>query len=59
MDMIKQYLRQKKANITDLDILANRLETVINLEDMNSLDDILDQFDTLNIQANSQQNMAS
>ena len=59
MDMIKQYLRQKKANITDLDMLANRLETVINLEDMNSLDDILDQFDTLNIQANSQQNMAS
>ncbi len=59
MDMIKQYLRQKKANITDLDMLANRLETVINLEDMNSLDDILDQFDTLNIQATSQQNMAS
>lgn len=61
MDMIKQYLRKKKANTADLDMLADRLESVINLEDMNrnSLDDILNQFDTLNIQTNSQQNMTN
>lgn len=59
--MIKQYLRKKKANTTDLDMLADRLESVINLEDINrsSLDDILNQFDTLNIQTNSQQNMSN
>lgn len=61
MDMIKQYLRKKKANTADLDMLADRLESVINLEDVNrsSLDDILNQFDTLNIQTNSQQNMTN
>lgn len=54
MDMIKQYLRRKKASVTDLDMLADRLENVISLDDMSSLDDILNQFDTLNIQTNIQ-----
>ena len=54
MDMIKLYLKRKKASVADLDMLADRLENVISLDDMSSLDDILSQFDTLNIKTNSQ-----
>lgn len=51
MDMIKLYLKRKKADASDLDMLADRLENVISfVEDISSLDDILSQFDTLNIQ---------
>lgn len=53
MDMIKQYLKHKKDSTTDLDMLAYRLEHVINLDDMSSLDGILDQFDTLNIKTST------
>ena len=49
MDMVKQYLIQKKKSASNIDSLAERLETVINLNDMSSLDKILNEFDTLNI----------
>ena len=51
MNMIKEYLRRKQATSVDLDMLANRLENVINLDDINSLTiELLTQFDSLNIQ---------
>lgn len=53
MNMIKQYLRRKKALTSELDNLADRLENVIQLEDVNGLDDILNQFDTLDIKSSS------
>lgn len=54
MNMIKEYLRRKKVSPTDLDLLTNRLESVINLDGMDTLDDVLNQFDTLNIKTNPQ-----
>ncbi len=53
--MIKLYLKRKKASVVDLDILADRLENAISFGEMTGqLDDILNQFDTLNIKTNSQ-----
>lgn len=49
MDMVKQYLLRQKKSPSNLDSLAERLESVINLNDMGSLDKILNEFDTMNI----------
>ncbi len=55
MDMIKLYLKRKKASVVDLDMLADRLEHAISFGGVSSqLDDILNQFDTLNIKTNTQ-----
>ena len=50
MNMIKEYLRRRQTTSADLDMLANRLENVINLDDINSLTiELLTQFDSLNL----------
>ena len=46
MNMIKEYLRRKKSSTVDLDLLANKLENVFNLEDVNSITkELLNSFD--------------
>jgi len=53
MNMIKEYLRRKKASTADLDTLADKLESVFNLDDINNITmEFLDKFETLNIKTN-------
>ena len=50
MNMIKEYLRRKKSSTVDLDLLANKLENVFNLEDVNNITkELLNSFETLNL----------
>jgi hypothetical protein len=50
MNMIKEYLRQKKTSTNDLDILTTKLESVFTLDDINCLTkELLNKFDSLNI----------
>ncbi len=53
MNMIKEYLRRNKASTEDLDTLADKLESVFNLDDIYNITmEFLDKFETLNIKTN-------
>lgn len=53
MNMIKEYLRRKKASTNDLDTLADKLESVFNLDDISNITiELLDKFETLNLKTN-------
>lgn len=53
MNMIKEYLRRKKASTNDLDTLADKLESVFNLDDISTITiELLDKFETLNLKTN-------
>ena len=50
MNMIKEYLRQKKTSTSDLDVLTTQLENVFTLDDINCLTkELLNKFETLNL----------
>jgi len=50
MNMIKEYLKCKKANSSDLDKLVDQLENVFNISDINNITkEILDKFDSLDL----------
>ena len=48
--MIKEYLKCKKANSSDIDKLVDQLENVFDISDINNITkEILDKFDSLEL----------
>ena len=50
MNMIKEYLKCKKQTDSDLDMLTSKLESVFNIDDINSLTkELLNKFEMLDL----------
>lgn len=50
MNMIKEYLTRKKSNSCELDMLADKLESVFTIDDINNVTkELLDRFDSFNL----------